>query len=275
MKHTSQFEGTGAAGDSWRGDVLSISGCVGQLIAETDGNKGFWCEYTNLTQACFLLHSYLRWRAAFSCGLQRWWCPVPSGPGLLESGRSGGRSGIKNKFISHGYYHNKDTFKSPHWRDVLWQARSLTFPVFTYRIQCGELSSHSKLVGMQTGRCLGTLYQVHYPRLACLHAKVQLLITMPLVMQAFGHKHKKVHFVRVAFPTRRFGIVGLVGLRPKASVFGMLRMRLKNPPPYKVMFDDNDLCEMKFKGSLKSLEFLSSRVQECLEQRLQQFCQKL
>lgn len=98
---------------------------------------------------------------------------------------------------------------------------------------------------------------------------------MPLVMQAFGHKHKKVHFVRVSFPTRRFGIVGLVGLRPKASVFGMLRMRLKNPPPYKVMFDDNDLCEMKFKGSLKSLEFLSSRVQECLEQRLQQFCQKL
>lgn len=139
MKHTSQFEGTGAAGDSWRGDVMSISGCVGQLMAETDGNKGFWCEYTNLTQACFLLHSYLRWRAAFSCGLQRWWCPVPSGPGLLESGRSGGRSGIKNKFISHGYYHNKDTFKSPHWRDVLWQARSLTFPVFTYRIQCGDL----------------------------------------------------------------------------------------------------------------------------------------
>lgn len=41
MKHTSQFEGTGAAGDSWRGDVLSISGCVGQLMAETDGNKGF------------------------------------------------------------------------------------------------------------------------------------------------------------------------------------------------------------------------------------------
>lgn len=42
---------------------------------------------------------YLRWRAAFSCGLQKWWCPVPSGPGLLESGMSGGQSESSNNFI--------------------------------------------------------------------------------------------------------------------------------------------------------------------------------
>lgn len=36
----------------------------------------------------------------------------------------------------------------------------------------------------------------------------------------------------------------------------MLRMRLKNPPPYILMFDDNDLCEIKLNRSLKSLEFI-------------------
>lgn len=46
-----------------------------------------------------LPHLYLRWRATFSCELQKWWYQVLSDPGLSESGMSGGRSGSRKGSI--------------------------------------------------------------------------------------------------------------------------------------------------------------------------------
>lgn len=60
-----------------------------------------------------LPHLYLRWRATFSCELQKWWSQVPSDPGLSESGMSGGRSESRK-----GLIHVLHVLKAPEFQ--LW-----------------------------------------------------------------------------------------------------------------------------------------------------------